>query len=182
MDKNIITFGKYKNSTYIEVYKNDPNYCNWILNLKNANIKVMKFQKHIKYFIENDKVIISKNKYTQCIICNETTNKKKILNCCNNEICNICLIKINNFKCPFCRSIIENELDFYTKEIKKYIIEKDKKLIEQDYIIKTYINKYIEINNRNTELLYFLKRLISTKDINKKNIILILKKLVDEFF
>lgn len=178
MDNDIIIFGKYKKYTYIEVFEKDFNYCEWILNLKNKvkNTETLKFQKYLylKKSIKN----IEENNYIDCIICNENTNLYKRLNCCNNNLCNMCLIKINNFFCPFCRSDIEEMIDRYTKEIKKYIIEKDKKLNEQEYLTNIYIDKYIKIYNKNKGIVEFLEDLILLKNINKKEIVKILNEYI----
>lgn len=146
--KNILTFGKYKNYTYIDVYKQDKKYCNWVLSLKEPK-KMLKFQNYLynKFYNKKKNDIDISNNCINCIICNEIRDKYNNLKCCNNKICNICLIKINSFKCPFCRSDLENKLDFYIKEIKNYIIEKDKKLVEQENLTNTYIYKYNQIYN-----------------------------------
>lgn len=145
MDKNILNFGKYKNYTYIEIYKKDKSYCNWVLKLEKPNKKMLNFQNYLKKFYNNRENNNITYIFIECIICNENIDQYKFLKCCNNKICNLCLIKINNFICPFCRGDLETQLDFYTKEIKKYIIEKDKKIKEQEDITNTYIYKYNQI-------------------------------------
>lgn len=172
MDNDIIMFGKYKNHTYISIFEKDLYYCEWVLNLKNVkNTKVLQFQNYLslRKLIKSD----TYNKYIECIVCNENTELYTKLKCCNNNLCNICLIKINNFNCPFCRKNIENMIDTYTKEIKKYIIEKDKKLNNKEYIINMYKEKNNEIN-------YSLKYIVENKNINIKTIMGILNECLED--
>lgn len=168
MDNDIIMFGKYKKNTYIYILENDLNYCKWILNLKDTkSTKILHFQKYL-YLKKNNENIID-DEYINCIICSENTKIYKKLKCCNNSLCNLCLIKINNFNCPFCRKNIENMVDIYIREIKKYIIEKDKELIRQKSLKNMIIDDIIKIK-------LSLKYIVENKSLNKKTIIGILNE------
>ena len=76
---------------YIELNENDSFWDPVVVNLSSQEI-------------ENFKEIHECNK--ECIICNELKNTFKIVNCCNNKICNECTNNWFNRSvyCPFCKS------------------------------------------------------------------------------
>lgn len=170
IDNKIITFGKYKNYKYIEIYEKDKKYCEWISNLKVHN--------NNKYILTFKEYIISKNKIECIICCCNIVNEYKKLICCNNIICDLCLIKILNFICPFCRKDFEMSIDKYTKEIKKYIIEKEENIKKQEYLKNTYLNKYLKLEYKNKEMVKKLKELISIKNLDKKIIIDVIEEYI----
>lgn len=169
MDNKILTFGKYKNYKYIDVYEKDKDYCEWILKLENYNKNT--------YILTFKKYILSKNK-VECVICYDMISKYKKLDCCNNIICNICLIKINNFICPFCRKDNEIIMDEYIKEIKYYIIEKEEKIKNQESLKITYFNKCLNLEYKNNKIMKDIEevvKMISLENLDKELIIELLE-------
>ena len=39
-DDKIITFGKYKDSTFLDIYLNDERYCNWAISLNENDVSI----------------------------------------------------------------------------------------------------------------------------------------------
>jgi hypothetical protein len=87
---NRIVF-RYTQSNGIELNENDSFWDPVVVNLSIQEI-------------ENLKEIHECNK--ECIICNDLKNTFKIVNCCNNKICNECTNNWFNRSvyCPFCKS------------------------------------------------------------------------------
>lgn len=45
---NIMTLGLHKGRTYDWIRDNEPDYCKWVINLKNPNGAILEFQEWLK--------------------------------------------------------------------------------------------------------------------------------------